>query len=151
MATYSHRDIGLGVLQDHSCQYSVGVNRALHWDPESHLYTQNDLSGDVDSGLGEAQFPHPQSEGLEAEVLWTQLSEFHPQSGPFPISSPGDFTHPPQASRSCSGLLGNTMIIPVFVCDCLLDQPRGLSTLPVPLQTSVFTYGMGHQGHQGQC
>lgn len=48
-----------------------------------------------------------------------------------------------------SGLLGNTMISPVFVCASLLDQPQGLSTLPVPLQTSVFAYGMGQ--HQGRC
>lgn len=41
------------------------------------------------------------------------------------------------------------MISPVFVCASLLDQPQGLSTLPVPLQTSVFAYGMGQ--HQGRC
>lgn len=31
----------------------------------------------MDSGLGEALFPHLRSEGLEAEVLPTQLSELH--------------------------------------------------------------------------
>lgn len=35
---------------------------------------------------------------------------------------------------ACLGL-----IIPVFVCVSLLDQPRGLSTLPVPLQTYLFS------------
>lgn len=63
----------------------------------------------VDSGLGKARFPHLPSEGREVRQKFYRLSSLsftnHTQSDPLPISSPGDFIHPPQAvlALACLG------------------------------------------------
>lgn len=112
-------------------------------DPDRHLYTENGLLGDMNSspccGLwfwrGSVSPSAEASEGLGVETPWTLLLNLHPapQSAGLVLSPPQyRWLHPPQ-SLFCSGLLGTTMIIPMFVCVSLLDQPRGLSTLPVPL------------------
>lgn len=112
--------------------------------PDRHLYTENGLLGDMNSspccGLwfwrGSVSPSAEASEELGVETPWTSLPKLHlaPQSAGLAClpHSTGGFILPPQ-SRSCSGLLGTMMIIPMFVCVSLLDQPRGLSTLPVPL------------------
>lgn len=92
--------------------------------------------------LERLSFPICRVRGLELKLhglLFPSFTHHHSQRGWSCLPrSTGGFILPPQ-SRSCSGLLGTRVIIPVFVCVFLLDQPRGLSSLPVPLQTYLFS------------